>query len=122
MTPPVLIESAIVTATTTFPVVDIRNAEKITLMFTRTNHSAGSSTYTIEGSLDGTTFVALNTLIDNVTNSNSQHLTRVASCALSSNTSKIYSLDLENFNYKQIRVIVTEVTDGSHNYKMLMEF
>ena len=119
---PVLIESAAVTATTVFPVVDIENAEKVTFIFTRADHRSGSSAFTVDGSLDGTTFVAINTLIDNVANTNSQTLTRVASSTLSSNTSKIYSLDLENFNYKDIRVTVTETTDGNHSYKALIEF
>jgi hypothetical protein len=119
---PILIESAVVTATTTFPVVNIENAEKVTLMFTRANHSAGSTEFTVEGSIDGTTYVALNTIVDNVTNTNSQTLTRVASVSLASNTSKLYALDLENFNYKLIRVTATETTDGSHSYKALIEF
>ena len=119
---PVLIESAAVTATTVFPVVNVECAEKITFIFTRADHSSGSSAFTVDGSLDGTTFVAINTLIDNVTNTNVQQLTRVASCSLASNTSKIYSLDMENFNYKEIRVTVTETTDGTHSYKALIEY
>ena len=119
---PVLIEPSAVTATTVFPVIGVENAEKVTFMFTRANHSSGSSAFTVDGSVDGTTFVGINTLIDNVTNTNGQDLTRVATATLSSNTSKIYALDLGNFNYKEIRVTVTETTDGTHSYKALIEY
>ena len=120
--PPVLIQSAVVTETTVFPIIDVENAEKITLMFTRANHSSGSTAFTIEGSIDGTTFVALNIMIDNVTNTNGQNLTRVASVALASDVSKLYALDMENFNFKHLRVTATETTDGSHSYKALIEY
>lgn len=110
-----------VTATTTSAAQQISGAEKVTLVFTRANHSAGSSTFTVTGSIDGTTYVALNTLIDNVTNTNAQTLTRVASVALSSDTSKIYALDLANFGYEFIKVTVTEVTDGTHTCVMLVQ-
>ncbi len=111
-----------VTATTTSPAIDIGYAKKVTLLFTRANHSAGSSTFTVDGSIDGTTYVALNTLIDNVTNTNAQTLTRVASSVLSSNTSKIYALDLENFGYQFIKVTCTEGTDGTHSASVLVEY
>ena len=111
-----------VTATTTSSAIDIGYAEKVTLLFTRANHSAGSSAFTVTGSIDGTTYVALNTLIDNVTNTNGQTLTRVASSTLSSNTSKIYALDLEQFGYEFIKVTVTETTDGTHSCSVLVEY
>ena len=111
-----------VTATTTSSAIDIGYAKKVTLLFTRANHSAGSSAFTVTGSIDGTTYVALNTLIDNVTNAISEGLTRVASCTLSSNTSKIYALDLEQFGYEFIKVTCTETTDGTHSASVYVEY
>lgn len=115
-----------VTATTTSAAIDVREAKKITLLFTRANHAAGSTAFTVTGCIedDATTgtFVALNTLIDNVTNTNAQTLTRVASCTLSSDTSKVYSLDVDNFGYTFLKVTATETTDGTHTAKVLVEY
>lgn len=115
-----------VTSTTTSSAIDVREAEKVTFLFTRANHSAGSSTFTVSGCIDDDastgTFVALNILIDNVTNTNVQTLTRVASSALSSNTSKVYALDLENFNFKFIKVTGTIATDGNATAKVMVEY
>lgn len=111
-----------VTATTTSSAVNIEGAKKVTLLFTRANHSSGSTAFTVDCSIDGTTFVATNKLIDNVTNTNAQMPTRVASCSLSSDTSKFYSLDLEHDTFKEIKVTATETTDGTHTAKVLIEY
>lgn len=115
-----------VTATTTSAAIDVREAEKITLLFNRSNHGSGSSTFTVEGSIDNdaTTgvFEPLNILIDNVTNTNTGTLTRVASCAFSNNDSKLYALDLEQFGFTFIKITVTEVADGTHTAKALVEY
>lgn len=111
-----------VVATTTSAAQNIEGAKKVTFLFKRADHTAGSSTFTVTGSIDGSTYVALNKLISNVTNTNAQTKTRVASVALSSNTSALYSLDLENDTYTDIKITVTEVTDGTHTAKMLIEY
>ncbi len=111
-----------VTATTTSSAINVEGAKKITFAFTRANHSAGSSAFTVTGSIDGTTFVGINKLVDNVVNSNAQAKTRVASVTLSSNTTKLYSLDLENDTFSEIKVVATETTDGTHTAKMLVEY
>ena len=112
-----------VTATTTSAAQGVENAKKITFLFTRANHSAGSSAFKVSGSIDGAagTYVDLNLLIDNVTNTNAQTVTRVGTVTLSSNTSKVYALDMESFNFNYITVTVTETTDGTHTAKMLLE-
>jgi len=106
-----------VTATTTSEVIDIENAKKVTLEFTRADHSAGSSAFAVTVSVDGINYVTFNKLIDNVTNTNAQTKTRVASATLSSNTSKLYALDLENDSFRFMKVTVTETTDGTHTCK-----
>lgn len=110
-----------VTATTTSEEIIIAGAKKVSLMFTRANHSAGSSTFTVEVSLDGTTYVAYNKLISNVTNTNAQTLTRVASVALASNTSTVVSMDLENDAFYSMKITATEATDGTHTAQCLIE-
>lgn len=111
-----------VTATTTSEAIDVKYAEKITLLLTRENHSAGSSAFTVTGSVDGATYVALNTLIDNVTNTNAQTLTRIATKTLSANGSALVALDLEQFGYSFIKVTVTEATDGTHSAVVFVEY
>lgn len=111
-----------VTATTTSSAVPITGAKRITWAFTRADHSSGSSAFDVTVSLDGSTFVAFNKLIDNVTNTNAQTKTRVASSTLSSNTTKVYSMDLENDVYAEMKVTVTETTDGTHTAKCIIEY
>lgn len=110
-----------VTASATGSPVDISNAEKVSFQFTRANHAAGSSLFTIEGSVDGTNYVTLNMLVDNVANAIAEGLTRVASVTLNANSSKVYALDLENFVYKYIRGKVVETTDGTHTITVLIQ-
>lgn len=103
------------TATTTSAAINVEDAEKITLFFIRTNHSAGKTVFTVDGSPDGTTYVTYNKLIDNVANSNSQTLTRVASYDTgTANGAKFYSISPEDC-FKWIRVTATETTDGTHD-------
>lgn len=103
-----------VVATTTSDPFNIEGFKRIGLQFLAANISAGNGIFTIEGTLDGKNWVALNTFIDNVTNTNVQNLTRVASKTLNSNTSVLVWLD--NFlGLKAIRVIVTRTTDGSYS-------
>lgn len=104
-----------VTATTTSNPISLEGVLKATLQFIRADHSAGSSAFAVEVSNDGTNWVTYNKLIDNVTNTNGQTLTRVASSSLASNTSKVYTMDLEQDVYKWMRVTVTETTDGTHS-------
>jgi len=120
--PPVLVESAVVTATTVFPIINIENASKVTFWFKRANHSSGTSTFTVEGSIDGANYVSLNKLITNVANTNAQTPVRAASVALAADGTAIASLDLEYDTFQDIRVTVTEGTDGSHSYKALVEY
>ena len=110
-----------VTATTVSDPLLVAGAKKISFMFTRANHAAGTSTFTVEGSLDGVTYVALNKLISNATNTNAQNLTRVASVALAANGSTLASLDIEADTLYMIRVTVTEGTDGTHSAVVLIE-
>jgi len=115
-----------VTATTTSNSFYVGGAKRIGFQLTRADHSAGSSTFTFGGSLDSQdtttpTMTALNMLITNTANTNGQTLIRVASIALSSNTTSIVWLSPEcALNW--VNVTVTEVTDGTHTAKILVEY
>lgn len=106
-----------VTATTTSDPINIGGAKRVSFIFTRANHSAGSSAFSVEVSFDGTTWVAYNKLIANVANSNAQQLTRQAAPTLSSNTSEIFTMDPDDA-FPLVRVKVTETTDGTHTAKV----
>jgi len=111
-----------VTATTTSGAINIEGAKKVTFLFTRADNAGGSSTFTVTGSLDGTTFVALNKLITNAAATNAQTQAKAANVAISAaDGSTLASLDLEHDNYKEIKVTVTEVADGTHTAKVLIQ-
>ena len=106
----------------TFDAISFDEVKKATFMFTRADDAGGDGVFTVEGSVDGETYVALNLLVDNVTDSNAESLTRVASCTLATETSKLYALDLEHFCFKMVRVALDETTSGTHSYKALLEY
>lgn len=111
-----------VTATTTSAAIDFSGVKRATWFFTRANHSSGSSTFTVQVSFDGATWVAFNKLISNATNTNAQTLTRVASVALSSDTTSTVAMDLEHDAFPLVRVIATEATDGTHTAELIREY
>jgi hypothetical protein len=112
---------AAVTATTTSEEIDILGAKKVTLEFTRANHSAGSSTFTVDVSLDGTTYVTFAKLVTNAAATNAQTQAKAASVVLSSNTTAIVSLDLQYDAFMAMKITVTEATDGTHTAKYFIE-
>lgn len=122
-TQPVIITALdAVTATTESAAINVENAKKVTFLFIRTNHSAGKTVFSVTASVDGTTFVTYNKLIDNVTNTNGQTLTRVASYDTgTANASAVYSMDLQHDAFKEIKVTATETTDGTHTAKVIIE-
>ena len=111
----------VVTATTTSSAIPVDGAKKVTMRLTRASHSSGSSTFTVTGSIDGVNFTALNNIVTDVTNTNSQTVTRVASVALGSNTSQFVSLDLTYYTLKAIKVVATIATDGSASASLNVE-
>lgn len=111
-----------VTATTTSSLISLEGVRKVTWFFTRADHDAGSSTFTVTVSANNTTWYAYSKLISNVTNTNAQTPTRVASVALSSNTTEMYSMDLTDDAFKSMKVTATEATDGTHTAICCLEY
>ena len=111
-----------VTETTTSSTLNIAGAKRISLAFTRANHSSGASAFKIQVSVDGTTFIDFNKLITNVANTNGQTETRVTTVSLSSNTTEFATVDLDKSVYKAMKVVVTETTDGTHTAKALITY
>jgi hypothetical protein len=117
-----------VTATTTSSAIPITNVKKLTMLFTRADHSSGSSKFEVLGSVDGTTYQAV-MMIQNIaadagagTSGEDIGYTRALSTTLSANGSETWALDLKYFNYKDIKIKVTETTDGTHTAKLIMEY
>lgn len=102
-----------VTVDTTSSAFNVEEFKNVGLQFTSTGISVGNGVFTVQGTIDGTNFVALNTLIDNVTNTNGQNLTRVASKTLNTNTSVLVNLDVSGL--KAIRVAIDVTTDGTYS-------
>ena len=103
-----------VVATTTSNPFNIEGLKRVGLQFLAASITSGNGVFTVDGTIDGINWVALNMLIDNVTNTNVQNPTRVASKTLSSNSSVLVWLD--NFlGLKAIRVKVTRTTDGAYS-------
>jgi hypothetical protein len=99
-----------VTATTTSAPIDIKGAERVTIICKRTNHSAGTAIFTGEVGA-GTDYATYNKFISNATNTNVQGLTRVANITHSGNAVGIMSLSPEDA-LEFIKITVTSTTNG----------
>jgi len=109
------------TATTTSDPISVEGAEKVTMLATRSNHSSGSTAFSVTGSIDGTTYFALPLVVQAAT-TNAQTITRTVAPSLSSNTSAWYSIDMEYLALKFIKVTATETTDGTHDVDVLIQW
>lgn len=110
------------TATTESGWIPVDGAKAVQFYFKRSNHSSGSTAFTVNLSPDnGTTEVAYNKLITNVTNTNAQQLTRVASVSLSSNTVSVVSMSPEDIG-GYVQVVATETTDGTHDAWIVVSY
>lgn len=104
----------------------IAGAEQVSMIFSRggaTGPNTGTSTFYAEVSPDAVTWYPYNKLISNVTNTNSQTLTRVGSVAIEAATSTtVVGLDLTNDSFFALRCKVVETIDGDHTCKASAEF
>jgi hypothetical protein len=114
-----------VTANTTSNKFFVGGAKRVGVLVRRADHSSGSSAFTIKGSLDyddvTPVMTALNVWIDNVTNTNSQTLTRVNGKTLAANGDAMLWLDTNCF-VNWLEITVAETTDGTHSAWILAEY
>ena len=101
-------------------VVNVEGYSKIGIQFVAEDITSGNGVFTVEGTIDGTNWVALNMLVDNLTNDagagtagEEVGLTRVASKTLSTNTSAL--VWLVDTPLKAIKVLVDVTTDGTYS-------
>ena len=103
-----------VTATTTSNGVPMDNAGRASLMLVSSGISSGNGVFTVQVSNDGVNWVDYNRLITNVTNTNAQTDTKVASVTLSTNTtSMVFIPNSDTFASIRAKVVVT--TDGTYS-------
>ena len=115
-----------VTATTTSSKYYVGGAKRVAVLLRRADHGSGSSAFTIKGSLDeiGTvtpTMTALNVWLDNVTNTNTQNLTRVVGKTLAANGDAFLWLSPECL-INWIEITCTESVDGTHSAFIICEY
>ena len=115
-----------VTATTTSDKFFVGGAKRVAVLVRRASNAGGTSAFTINASLDYDTvtpvMTALNLWIDNVTNTNSQTLTRVNGTSIANaDGDKMLFLDPAVIvNWLEIKV--TETSDGVHSAFILAEY
>lgn len=108
-----------VTSTTTSSSFEIGEADKISLQFIASAISAGNGVFTVDVSNDGDNWIAYNRMNSNVTDTNAQTDTRVASVTLSSNTNAIVTFPIGDA-FRFIRVKATVTTDGAYSAKLFL--
>lgn len=128
-----------VTATTTSSKFWVGGAKRIGIMIRAAAISSGNGAFAVKGSLQplgdgiatpdaynnptgggGVTMTALNTLIDNVTNTNGQSLTRVNGKTLSANGDAFLWLSPETLT-NWLEITVTRTTDGTYSAWIVIE-
>ncbi len=104
-----------VTATTTGQPINIDSANKVVLVGNRADNAGGTTAFSATVSVDGTNYVAYNKWIDNVTNTNGEQLTRVATKSIAAANGTIFLTMSPEDGFRWIKVTVTETTDGTHS-------
>ena len=93
--------------------------EKGSIEFMGTGIASGNGVFTVEVSNDGTNWAAYNRLISNVTNTNAQTDTRVASVTVNSNVPSVATFPTSDaFAFLRVKVVVT--TDGTYAANVLV--
>lgn len=108
-----------VTATTTSNAFEIGSAVGVSLQFVASAVSSGNGVFTVLVSNDGVNYIAYNRLISNVTKTNAQTDTHVASVTLSSDTNAMAFIPASDA-IKFIKVVVTRTTDGTYSANLFV--
>lgn len=85
---------------------------RASLQFISSSISSGNGVFTVDVSNDGTNWTAYNRLTTNVTNTNAQTDTRVASVTLSTNTTSLVMIP-DPVAFFRVTIVVT--TDGAYS-------
>src|ERR1035437_8916609 len=98
----------------------VGGAKRVGIHFNQTNHSSGSITFTVQASMDDydtvtPVFVDFNLLVDNVTNDNTHHETRVNGKTLTSTNDAIVWIDCDDYIVMWLQITAVITTDGHAN-------
>lgn len=103
-----------VAATTTSGGVPVNNAGRLSIQIKAASITSGNGVFTVDVSNNGSDWTVYNRITSNVTNTNAQMDTRVASVTLSANgTAFLFFPPGDTFAF--VRVTVTRTTDGSYS-------
>ena len=108
-----------VLVTTTSDAFEVGSATGVSLQFVASAISSGNGVFTVLVSNDGVNYIAYNRLVSNVTNTNGQTDTRVASVTLSSNTNAVVFIPASDA-FKFIKVVATVTTDGAYSANLFV--
>ena len=109
------------TETTTSAPFSLENAEKVSFVFQRSDHSSGSSAFKLQISVDGTNWIDYAELIPNINNSPVEQLSRVTTVTISDDNTAAASKSMAD-TYPLGRIVVTETTDGTHNAWVIIQY
>ncbi len=93
---------------------DVSMRTKLSIQFTAADITSGNGVFKVYVSNDGINWVQYNRLTTNVTNTNAQTDTRVASITLSSNTSSMVFFPVGDY-FRYIGVGLDRTTDGTYS-------
>lgn len=105
-----------VTDTTTAGAVNIEDAKKVMVVVKRADHSSGSSAFTAEVSVDESNYITYDRFVDNISNTNGESVSHITTKTLAGDGNDFVVMSLEDVGmFKDIKVTVTETTDGTHS-------
>jgi len=117
--------NAVTAASTASGKIYVGDSTRLSLHVRRAAHTSGTSTFSVKIGMEspGTVtpvMTAYNMLIDNVTNTNGQMLTRVSSKVLSGDGDAFLFFD-EAFKFNWIEITGAVATDGNASVFLLIE-
>jgi hypothetical protein len=115
-----IIPTATADATYTTEALDLRGVKKVTIF--GTNGADHANTFGVTVSADGTNFVTFNKLVTNVTNAITETVKRVATIAPTAATTDFASMDLEHDTYVSMKVVATQVADGTYSAYIVFQY
>lgn len=111
--------SASVTNTAAQP-ISMAGVRRATIFMTTSGGTWPNTTSLVEVSADGTNWVVYNKLITNVTNTNAQNVTRVATLSVASTTAML-TIDMTDDCFAYMRIFPTR-TGGTMTMYLVREF
>lgn len=109
-----------VTATTVSDKIWVGDFDRVAILFRRADNAGGTSAFTVKAGFDDKatgdpTMTAYNMLVDNVTNTNAQTLTRVNGKSIANANGDAMVWVDPSCPVSHLEITVTETSDGTHS-------